>query len=268
MLVEEVPWGMETHLDQGHMHSWGIGRANFPEGNRRKIRTSDKVTTRWLSGLGFGHRVLSDSRHWRMRFSAAKGTNIDLGVSDRPGLRLLWIGKEDGVKTFRILCDDRPGVRREDRVRLLGHVEAVFGSDPRDVFPGPQYPRPVPHRGQGEQALDDIRPRSPAEGDGQTGPDQVPLVPSKAAGEPHGQPESETERPGYNLQSVRAYLLKEDFRNYESTAWAAKFLDQWCSQVMRSRIEPMKKVAGLCAHRELILNYFRARKRVLGVIRV
>src|ERR1019366_4054628 len=49
--------------------------------------------------------------------------------------------------------------------------------------------------------------------------------------------------------------------NYQSTAWAAKFLDQWCRQVMRSRIEPMKKVARtLRAHRELILNYFRARK--------
>ena len=68
----------------------------------------------------------------------------------------------------------------------------------------------------------------------------------------------------YNLQSVRAYLLKEGFRhfwNYESTTWAGKFLDRWCSQVMRSRIEPLKKVARtLRAHRELILNYFRARK--------
>ena len=68
----------------------------------------------------------------------------------------------------------------------------------------------------------------------------------------------------YNLQSVRAYLLKEDFQqlwNYQSTAWAAKFLDYWCSQVMRSQIEPMKKVARtIRTHRELILNYFRARK--------
>jgi len=69
----------------------------------------------------------------------------------------------------------------------------------------------------------------------------------------------------YNLQSVRAYLLKEDFQqlwNYESTAWAAKFLDQWCRQVMRSRIDPIKRVARTFrAHRELILNYFRARKK-------
>jgi transposase len=68
----------------------------------------------------------------------------------------------------------------------------------------------------------------------------------------------------YNLQSVRAYLLKEDFQqfwNYDSPTWAGKFLDQWCTQVMRSRIEPLKKFARtLRTHRELLLNYFRARK--------
>jgi transposase len=68
----------------------------------------------------------------------------------------------------------------------------------------------------------------------------------------------------YNLKTVRAYLLKEAFQqlwDYNSTAWAAKFLDQWCCQTMRSRIEPMKKIArSLREHRELILNYFRAQK--------
>ena len=68
----------------------------------------------------------------------------------------------------------------------------------------------------------------------------------------------------YNLQTVRAYLLKEDFQQfwtYNSPAWAGKFLDFWCSQVMRSRIEPMKKFARtLRTHRELLLNYFKARK--------
>src|SRR6202171_2763133 len=69
----------------------------------------------------------------------------------------------------------------------------------------------------------------------------------------------------YNLKTVRAYLLKEAFQqlwDYDSPAWAGKFLDAWCTQVMRSRIEPMKKFAGtIRAHRELILNYFRARKQ-------
>src|ERR1700685_46735 len=66
----------------------------------------------------------------------------------------------------------------------------------------------------------------------------------------------------YNLGAVRAYLLKEAFQqlwDYNSPAWAAKFLDDWCRQVMRSRIEPMKNIArSLRQHRELILNYFRA----------
>ena len=69
----------------------------------------------------------------------------------------------------------------------------------------------------------------------------------------------------YNLKTVRAYLLKEDFQqfwHYNSPTWAAQFLDDWCRQVMRSRIEPMKKVAKtLRSHRELILNYFRAKKQ-------
>ncbi len=69
----------------------------------------------------------------------------------------------------------------------------------------------------------------------------------------------------YNLKSVRAYLLKEDFQQfweYESPAWAAKFLDAWCVRAMRSKIDPVKKFARTVRrHRELLLNYFRARKQ-------
>jgi transposase len=67
----------------------------------------------------------------------------------------------------------------------------------------------------------------------------------------------------YNLKSVRSYLLKEDFQSfwdYFSPYWAGRFLDRWCSMTMRSRIEPMKKVAKtLRKHRRLILNWFRAK---------
>ena len=66
-----------------------------------------------------------------------------------------------------------------------------------------------------------------------------------------------------NLKTVRAYLLKEQFQQfwtYVSPSWAGKFLDAWCRQTMRSRIEPMKKIARMLrSHRELILNYFKAR---------
>jgi transposase len=67
----------------------------------------------------------------------------------------------------------------------------------------------------------------------------------------------------YNLQSVRAYLHREDFQRfweYQSPVWAGRFLDEWCSRVMRSRLPPLKKVArSLRSHRELLLNWFRAK---------
>lgn len=70
----------------------------------------------------------------------------------------------------------------------------------------------------------------------------------------------------YNIKTVRAYLLKEDLQqlwDYSSPTWAGKFLDRWCSRVMRSRIEEMKKVArSFRGHRELILNWFRARAAI------
>jgi transposase len=70
----------------------------------------------------------------------------------------------------------------------------------------------------------------------------------------------------YNLQSVRSLLQKEDFQRfweYSSPTWAVKFLDQWCVRTMRSKIEPMKKVAqSLRKHRALILNWFRAKGKI------
>jgi transposase len=59
---------------------------------------------------------------------------------------------------------------------------------------------------------------------------------------------------GYNLKSVRAHLLRELFQQfwgYVSPAWAGKFLDAWCTKAMRSKLEPMKKVAkSLRRHRQ------------------
>jgi transposase len=67
----------------------------------------------------------------------------------------------------------------------------------------------------------------------------------------------------YNLRSVRAYLLKEDLQglwDYVSPHWAGQFMDRWCTRVMRSQLEPMKRVARMLrAHRPLILNWFRAK---------
>ena len=74
----------------------------------------------------------------------------------------------------------------------------------------------------------------------------------------------------YNLRSVRAYLLKEEFQffwSYTSPYWAGWFLDKWCTKTMRSKIDPMKKVARMLRrHRPLLLNWFRARKQFSSAI--
>ena len=70
----------------------------------------------------------------------------------------------------------------------------------------------------------------------------------------------------YNLRTVRSYLLKEDFQFfwlYQSPYWAGRFLDRWCTRTMRSKIEPMKKIARMLRkHRPLLLNWFRAKGQV------
>ncbi len=67
----------------------------------------------------------------------------------------------------------------------------------------------------------------------------------------------------YNLSSIRAYLLKEEFQffwSYVSPYWAGRFLDQWCTRTMRSKIEPMKRIAKMLRrHQSLLLNWFRAK---------
>ena len=68
------------------------------------------------------------------------------------------------------------------------------------------------------------------------------------------------------LATARAWDLKETFFHfwtYTSVNWAAAFLSAWCFRAMRSRLEPMKKVARMLrAHEPLILNWFRAKKEI------
>lgn len=66
----------------------------------------------------------------------------------------------------------------------------------------------------------------------------------------------------YNLRTVRAYLLKEDLQqlwNEPSAEDADTFIKDWTFRAMRSRLEPVKKIARMLRrHRPLILNWFRA----------
>ena len=69
----------------------------------------------------------------------------------------------------------------------------------------------------------------------------------------------------YNLRSVRAFLLKQDFQHFwdYKAPWAAKaFLHQWTKQAMCSKLEPMKRFARTVRqHEPELLNWFKARGR-------
>ena len=67
-----------------------------------------------------------------------------------------------------------------------------------------------------------------------------------------------------NLKTMEAYILKELFHKfweYKSPTWASKFLTNWGELVTDSEIQPLIKINEMLVRKkELILNYFRAKK--------
>src|SRR6266511_1335847 len=68
------------------------------------------------------------------------------------------------------------------------------------------------------------------------------------------------------LATGRAWVLKEtfqDFWRYRSLTWASAFLDVWCTRALRSRLEPMRKVARMLrSHENLLMNWFKAKGEI------
>jgi transposase len=68
------------------------------------------------------------------------------------------------------------------------------------------------------------------------------------------------------LATARAWRLKnafEHFWTYKSFVWGGAFLDYWTERALRSRLEPMKRVARMLrSHEALILNWFKAKGEI------
>ena len=277
VVVEEVPWGNGKHqLTNAYMlflARWAR-RLSWKE-TAEAFRTSwDKVcdAVEHVVTFGLEHRTLGPIDAIGVdEIQYAKGHKyltlvyqIDIGVT-----RLLWVGKERTIESFQgfftamgeeitskivFVCSDmwEPYLKviREkcsQALHILDRFHIVAKMN---------------------KALDEVRAgesrRMASEG-------QTPLLKKSRWLLLKREENLKTEQRfrlrdllRYNLRTVRAYLLKEAFQQlweYTSPAWAGKFLDERCRQTMRSRIEPMKKIArSLRNHRELILNYFRAQK--------
>jgi transposase len=65
------------------------------------------------------------------------------------------------------------------------------------------------------------------------------------------------------LATGRAWILKETFHHfwsYRSQTWASGFLKVWTERALRSRLEPMRKVARMLrSHQDLLMNWFKAK---------
>lgn len=69
-----------------------------------------------------------------------------------------------------------------------------------------------------------------------------------------------------NLSSIKAYLMREDFQRFwefEHADVAEQFLSNWVTRALQTNLEPMHKVARMLRkHKALILNWFKAQKRL------
>lgn len=278
VVVEEVPWGDGKHqLTRAYLlflARWAR-KLSWKE-TAEAFRTSwEKVcdAVEYVVAWGLEHRTLAPIRAIGVdEMQYAKGHQYLTLVYqiDQDLTRLLWVGRERTVESFQgfftllgetlasqiqFVCSDmwRPylNVIRENCSQAL-HILDRFHIV-----------------AQMNRALDEVRA---AEARQMAREGHEPLLRKTRwcvlKRKDHLTPQQKfrlRDLLHYNLRTVRAYLLKEDFQQfwkYNSPTWAGMFLDFWCGQTMRSRIEPMKKIARtLRAHRPLLLNYFKAKKQ-------
>ena len=278
VVVEEVPWGDGKHqLTKAYMlvlARWAR-KLSWKETADAFHTSWDKVcdAVEYVVGWGLEHRTLESIRAIGVdEIQYAKGHKyltlvyqIDQGFT-----RLLWVGKERTIESFQgffavigetlasqieFVCSDmwQPYLdvirqRCSQALHILDrfHIVATMNKALDEVRAGEA--RQMASDGHAP-LLKKSRWCVLKRHANLTGPQKIRL----------------RELLRYNLRTVRAYLLKEDFQqfwDYTSPRWAGMFLDFWCHQALRSRIEPMKKIARtLRAHRPLLLNYFKARKQ-------
>ncbi|HKM84329.1 MAG TPA: ISL3 family transposase [Candidatus Acidoferrum sp.] len=277
--VEAVPWAAGKHtLTTTYMHFlalWGR-RLSWSEVATIFHTSWEKVfdSVDWMVHWGLEHRPLSRIRSlgidevlWR------RGHQYLTLVYqiDGHGQRLLWVGKDRTMKTllrfFRSFGKARAGRLRFICSDLWKPYLKVIARKASQALHVLDRFHVVQHM---NKALDEVRAQ------------EVRVL--KARGRDPvlthtrwcllKRPENLTanqevklaELLRHNLKAVRTYLLKEDFQffwDYGSPTWAGKFLDRWCTRALRSRIEPMKKVARMLRkHRPLLLNWFRAKKKI------
>ena len=284
VVVEHIPWtdGKRpvTRAMMAFLARWAR-RLSWRE-TARVFRTSWEAVYRsveWFVEWGLEHRQLSgvesigiDEIHWGRGLRADNFLTIIYQI-DAGCRRLLWVGKRrsqatlrrglkalgpDVVKGVRFVCSDMWKPYLQVVAAEVGHALHVL-----DRFHITSHLN---------QAVDQVRRaestrlRSKSKQAGQRLKHmRWPLL--RRASRVRGRARQKLNALlASKLATARAWELKETFSHfwhYRSVIWAGAFLDYWCYRAMRSRLEPMKKVARMLrTHEPLILNWFRAKGEI------
>src|SRR3989441_6540742 len=284
VVVEHIPWSdgkRPVTLTMMCFLSRWARRLSWRE-TARAFRTSWECVYRsveWFVQWGLAHRKLEgvqsigvDEIHWGKSKRADNFLTVIYQI-DRHCRRLLWVGKRrtqatlrrglaalgaEVVQGLRFVCRDmwRP---------YLGVLAAQAGqaSHVLDRF------HITAHL---NQALDQVRRAESGQlrAAGLAAAERLKNMRWKLlrrGSRVRGRARRELRRLlNSKLVTARAWALKdlfEHFWSYKSVRCAAQFLGFWTWRALRSRIEPMKKVARtLRTHEELILNWFRAKGEI------
>lgn len=284
VIVEHIPWSdgkrPVTTAMMGFLARWAR-RLSWRE-TAQVFQTSWESVYRsveWMVEWGLAHRQLDgveslgvDEIHWGHGLKADNFLTVIYQI-DAGCRRLLWIGKRRSEKTLRMglqalgpelvkglrfVCSDM----WKPYLKVLA-AEASHALHVLDRFHITQHMN---------QAVDEVRRAESSRLQAKNKDEARRLKNMRWPLLRKGSRVRGRARKKLNallaskLATARAWELKEAFGHfwkYKSPLWAGAFLDCWRQRAMRSRLEPMRKVARMLrAHEELLLHWFRAKGEI------
>jgi transposase len=281
VVVEHIPWSdgkrPVTLAMMGFLARWAR-RLSWRE-TAEAFQVSWEAVYRsveWFVEWGLAHRVLQgiesigvDEIHWGHGMKADNFLTVIYQI-DAGCRRLLWIGKRRSEKTLRRgLKTLGPAVLKglrfvcSDMWRPYLNVLAAEAGQALHVLDRFHIAQHM------NQAVDEVRRAEGSRLQAQSKEEAKQLKNMRWPLLRKGSRVRGKARQKLNaliaskLETARAWELKEAFGHfwkYKSVLWAAGFLDAWCDRALRSRLEPMQKVARMLRnHEELLMNWFRAK---------
>lgn len=185
--------------------------------------------------------------------------------------RLLWLGRERKAKTLlrglrKIGLSNLQGVEAVSMDMWAAYVKVITKKLPKTIIILDRF-----HiMKKFNEAIDEVRRKEfvdlKAKGNGTVLKNSRWCFLKKPENLTEKQEQRLQELTKQNLKTYKAYLLRESFQKFwlYTCCTAAKiFLEDWTFRAMRSKIEPIKKVAKMLRkHQKNILNWFTVSPRI------